>query len=40
MYVIVQLVKLSYAASRTERTFLGIVLGMILMYLTGVLVST
>jgi len=37
--VIVQLVRLAYVASRAERTFLGVVLGMILMYLTGILVS-
>jgi len=40
LYVIFQLVRLAYVASRTERTFLGVVLGMILMYLTGILVST
>ncbi len=39
LYVIVQLVRLAYLASRTERTFLGVVLGMILMYLTGLLLS-
>ena len=39
LYVIIQLVRLAYVASRTETTFLGVVLGMILMYLTGILVS-
>src|SRR5437667_11718970 len=39
LYVIVQLVRLAYMASSAERAFLGVVLGMILMYLTGILVS-
>lgn len=39
LFVIIELVRLAYVASRTERTFLGIVLGMVLMYLTDILVS-
>jgi len=40
LYVIVELMRIAYISSRPERTFFGIVVGILLMYLTGILVST